>query len=292
MFKSGHAVGSDQWCADLSHFISDLIETDSYNELKDEDRRTHLGVSEIGHPCARKIWYGFRWVFEKDFDGRMRRLFKRGHDEEAKIVYRLQRIGINASDRDPTSGKQYRISNEFNRHFGGSLDSLLYIEWPDFPMPYMLGEYKTHNKKSFDRLVKNGLKGSKPQHYTQMCIYGKRFGQTHGLYIAVCKDDDAIKPIVVTLDWRQAEMYEAKADKIIRAEKAPPRISERPTHRECTLCDYVGQCHMGQPYQRNCRSCENALPTPDGEWRCKAANGVVLPKEYIPVGCAYWRPIT
>ena len=255
MFRSGYDPGTDQWCTDVSQYISDLIETDSYNELKEDERRTHLGVSEIGHPCARKVWFGFRWVFDKDHDGRMRRLFKRGHDEEAKIIHRLQRIGIQASDRDPVTGKQFRITNELNRHFGGSLDSLLVFAWNDFPIPHMLGEYKTHNKASFDKMVKYGLKGTKPQHYTQMCIYGKRFGMRYGLYVAVCKDDDRIKPIVVALDWRQADIYEEKADKIIRAQQAPPRISEVNTHRECKLCDFAGICHLGQPAERNCRSC-------------------------------------
>ena len=45
---------------------------------QDNGWREHLGASEIGDPCSRKLWYLFRWVAVKKFDARMLRLFARG----------------------------------------------------------------------------------------------------------------------------------------------------------------------------------------------------------------------
>lgn len=291
-FQSGYPVGSEQWCVDLSAFINDAIDADSIAEYEEAERRKHLGVSEIGHPCARKIWYGFRWVKMERHTGRMYRLFNRGHAEEHKIIHRLRRIGIEATDIDPATGKQYRIQNDFNRHMGGSLDSLLTITWPGFPIPNMLGEYKTHSKKSFDKLEKSGVRATKPQHYTQMCIYGKRTGQQYGLYVPVCKDDDRIKVSVVKLDYDHATMYEEKGCGIIESQTPPRRISEKITYPECRLCPYAGPCHLGKPVEKNCRSCRNAYPLPDGTWRCRIYHNGQIPDYLIAHGCPdYWQPI-
>jgi len=46
------------------------------------EHRHHLGISIIGDDCSRKLWYSFRWVKLIQHEGRMRRLFNRGHHEE------------------------------------------------------------------------------------------------------------------------------------------------------------------------------------------------------------------
>lgn len=292
-FVSPHAPGSESWCDHLSAEVNRLIDLDSVNEYATAERRTHLGVSEIGHPCSRKIWYGFRWVKLQIFAGDMYRLFKRGHDEEPRLIHRLNRIGIHASDIDPATGKQYRITNDFNRHFGGSLDSILTFMWRQFAIPRMIGEYKTHNDNSFKKHLKEGVMGAKPQHYTQMNIYGKRMGIDYGLYVPVNKNNDKIKAQVVRLDHRQADMYEKKADEIIRSNVPPARIAERDTHPECRGCNFRGICHLKQPIEKNCRSCMHATANPAGGWDCAvfAAYGQI-PETLIETGCnEHWRPI-
>lgn len=67
----------DNWC--IYHF--------------DDGPRSHLGASEIGHNCSRYLFFKFRWMFYKKFDGRMQRLLNRGHYEEPRFVQYLE--GIN-----------------------------------------------------------------------------------------------------------------------------------------------------------------------------------------------------
>src|SRR4051812_24091994 len=46
------------------------------------EHRSHLGASSIGEECWRKLWYTFHWVKLQQAEGRMRRLWNRGHREE------------------------------------------------------------------------------------------------------------------------------------------------------------------------------------------------------------------
>lgn len=69
----------------------------------DDGHRKHLGASLIGRECERELWYTFRWVKHKQFDGRMLRLFQRGHLEEARFIDYLQGIGCEVEFMDTTA---------------------------------------------------------------------------------------------------------------------------------------------------------------------------------------------
>lgn len=88
-----------------------------------EPRRTHLGASEIGSNCAREVWGKFRWVFDKPWEGRMKRLFERGKEEEARFWRWLEAMNI-----------EVRPWAERLVYHGGS-DSFANIEWDaEFPL--------------------------------------------------------------------------------------------------------------------------------------------------------------
>lgn len=63
-------------------------------EAAQDGPRPHLGASEVGKPCDRRLVYGFRHAVVKRHDGRLLRLFNRGHREEPSIVASLRRIGF------------------------------------------------------------------------------------------------------------------------------------------------------------------------------------------------------
>ena len=82
--------------------IQNLI--DLAHENASEKPRGHLGCSILGHPCDRYIWLQFRYAVIEKFNGRMLRLFRRGHKEEESVVSDLRRIGIDiqATGKYPT----------------------------------------------------------------------------------------------------------------------------------------------------------------------------------------------
>ena len=93
---------------------------DEHHQARQDAPRPHLGASMLGHHCDRWIWLSFRWAVRERFPGRIRRLFRRGHAEEAVMVADLKAIGINLTK---TEYDQTRI--DFGHHIGGSVDGII-----------------------------------------------------------------------------------------------------------------------------------------------------------------------
>lgn len=237
--------------------------------------RWHLGASIIGRPCAREIWYKHRWALNTIPPPRILRLFNRGHLEEARIVEWLRNAGIAVSDKDET-GNQHRVLDSTG-HFGGSLDALLFGV-PDRPGEEMLGEFKTHNDKSFANLSARGVAAAKPEHVVQMCVYMGERGLSHGLYIGVNKNDDDIHPEIVAYDPDIHRQATERAHSILNTDEPPPRISDTPTFWICRNCDMAPICHGMERPDINCRTCAHVAIGPNGTWNC-TKHGYVFTKD-------------
>ena len=93
------------------HTIIDLIDKNLEFE-QDDGLRGHLGGSLIGRKCMRELYYSFRWATKtlsvdehtlepiQGHDGRLLRLFNRGHLEEFRFVEWLRGIGIVVHEYD------------------------------------------------------------------------------------------------------------------------------------------------------------------------------------------------
>lgn len=315
----------------LAECLSRDLDEHSVNIYHEKEPRWHLGASIIGGECWREIWYGFRWVYNKKFEGRLYRLFNRGHKEEFRFVEWLRGMGHAVEEFDPESRlyyhpesdsylvgtvadaheqaedvtdekhheeraasmnikrKQFRISDVMG-HYGGSLDGKIKLSEIAYPgLPKMLLEFKTVGSKYFDALKRKGVMLDKPTHYAQMCSYGKRHGLHYALYMCVNKDTDEVYMEIVELNWNEADNMTVKAERIIRSQVPPPRISENSAFQKCKTCTFAGQCHHGKPYDINCRSCKNAIPVENGEWHC-ALYSQIIPRDFVPKACPQWSP--
>ena len=251
------------------------------------DHRHHLGISIIGEECWRKLWYSFRWVKLEQHEGRMRRLFNRGHKEEANFKKFLSWTGFEFRGIDPATDKPYKLSL-LNGHYGGEPDDISVVGWLD-GLP-ILCEYKTHNDKSFTELKAKKVNGAKPQHFAQMCGYGKDLEIKHALYCAVNKNTDEWYFEFVELDWNRAVELENKAKDIIYSKVPPARINENPSYWKCKFCsNFKGICHDNEPIERNCRSCVFASPGEKAEWVCEKYGQI--PRDFLKVGCGEWKGI-
>jgi len=264
-----------------------LIE-DAYRG-EDGGFRSHLGASQIGRKCSREVWLGYRWAVVKRFKARMLRLVNRGHLEEARFMSLLEMIGCQFH-LDP-SGEQERISDH-GGHYGSALDAVI---WgiPDCPGEWILGEFKTHNTKSFCKLAVEGVQVAKPEHYDQMQSCMARRGIFKCIYIAVNKNDDDIFCQLVLFDQKRAEEIGAKAADLITRRTPPPRISDDPSHFDCTYCDAHQRCHFPDqaPVFKNCRTCRHSIADiPSGTWGCELHN-IMLDKAKQLAGCEAWDAI-
>jgi len=251
-------------------------------EAQPQSNRPYLGMSQIGEACLRKQWYEFRQVDAKHIDGRIRALFERGHNEEPQIAKKLQMIGIKVVDRDANGG-QFELVG-YKGHFLGHFDAALYGV-PEAANEWHVGEFKTHNDKSWQHVATNGVQKAKPVHYIQMQCYMGFSGMTSALYVAINKNDDSIYTERVNFDSTAFNDLCAKAAYIIDAQEPPERLSNDPTSPECQWCYYRNICYQGKVPQANCRTCVQAEPIVDGKWTCKKhgnATGLCGDHLYIP----------
>lgn len=239
---------------------------DAYAGASKNPYRNHMGASGIGNECARAVWYGWRWFTKPAFRGQTLRLFNRGHLEEARFIAMLLIIGVKVYQQD-ANGKQYTISH-FGGHFGGSGDGIA-VGIPDLPDDLAcLLEFKTHGAKSFASLIKDGVKFSKPIHYTQMQVYMRKMGLTVALYGAVCKDTDELWFEIVHLDPLHADQFIDRATQLIQMPQPPRKLNDSPGYYLCKFCDHRPVCHLGVEPERNCRTCFYSRAREDGKWYC------------------------
>jgi hypothetical protein len=240
----------------------------AYEEDADDGHRPHLGASLIGGPCERALWLTFHWARSKKFSGRMLRLFETGNLEEARMVGDLRRIGVTVHETDP-DGKQWRVE-ALGGHFGGSMDGAA-VGIPEAPKTWHVLEFKTHNEKSFKDLQTNGVEKSKPQHYAQMMVYMGMTGMDRAFYMAKNKNTDELYTERVEFDPVAFAKYMDRAERVIKANEPPLRVSQDPSWYVCKMCDFAELCHGDAVPEVNCRTCAHSTPETDGDgrWSCQ-----------------------
>lgn len=260
------------------HTISAKI--DKWYEDQPQKVRFHLGASGLGHDCERKIWMDFRWAKPEQFPGRVLRLFERGQNEEGQIVKWLKSIGVKL-----TRTEEDQVFLDIGCHVGGSIDGLIEGGTPGAEKSRAILEIKTHNKKSFEELLKKGVKEAKPMHWVQMNTYAYASGIDRMLYFAVCKDDDRIYTEWLHLDQDVALKSIEKGQRLATQDEMPPPLSENPSWYQCKWCNLHGFCH-GEDEIKNthCRVCRYATACDDGTWYCEHHGGEIAP-EYQVQGC-------
>lgn len=259
---------------------------DAWHEDQSDPPRPHMGASLLGHVCDRWLWLSFRWAVRERFPGCIRRLFRRGRNEEATIIADLKAIGCVL--REPPPGEQHRVS--LGGHVSGSIDAIIESGVPEAPNKPHIAEFKTHSKKSFDELEKDGVEASKWQHYVQMQLYMHGTGIDRALYVAVCKDDDRLYTERVRYDEKVAKKYIERGKRLAIIDEQPPPLTSDPTWYECRYCAAHSYCHerKGAP-SKNCRTCRYSTATEQGTWRCEKHESEPIPVEFQREGCASWE---
>ena len=251
---------------------------DAAHQERQEPPRPHLGCSTLGHHCDRWLWLSFRWAVVEKFDGRILRLFRRGHLEEPQIISDLRSIGIDID------GSQDHV--DFGSHVSGSVDGVIHHGVPTAENTPHVAEFKTHSKKSFTDL-KKGVQESKPMHYVQMQVYMLGLKLKRALYVAICKDDDHMYTERVRFDIDVAKKAVARGKRIALSDRMPePCTGASKAWYLCKFCAAYSFCHESEPTQQgNCRTCAHATAKADSTWRCERHNSENIPLDYQRTGC-------
>jgi len=248
-----------------------LLEAPVYQD----EQRTYLGMSQLGHSCSTFLWLSFRWAFTSTHSARIHRLFKRGHREEPEIIAELNNIGITVHS---TQAEFIAGWGHIKGHCDGIAEGV--IEAPKTPH---LAEFKTMSDKYFNEMCKLGCEKAKPIYFGQCQVGMKYFGLKRALFLAVNKNDDAYYVERIKYNPEIANMLVARAEGIIVSHDPPKRMF-KPSWYECKFCSAKNQCHNGFSYHMSCRTCVNVSIEKDGQWACRI-HGVVLTIAEQRSGC-------
>lgn len=209
--------------------IDSIIET----EQKSAPLRNYCGISYIGHDCDRYIYISYHNLYKPNLSGRIIRLLDRGNDEEERFIRLLNKVGVQVKDRQ----KEVVINDLIKGHIDGIATGL-----KESKTRHII-EFKTSNDKNFKKLIKDGLKKAKYQHYVQLNTYMYGLNIPRGFYLVVNKNTDELYSEKIRLDEDVVKYHIDRATDICNSTVMPPKKSENPSWYECKLCQFYNFCH-------------------------------------------------
>lgn len=263
----------------ISSLPTTLNAIESPTEIR--HNRSYLGMSEIGSPCTRYLWYSFRWAFKAEFPARMIRLFSRGHDEEPKVIRELEKVGIVVH-----SMQQEFIDGwgHIRGHCDGMCDNVI-----EAPQTRHLLEIKTMNDKYFKAICKQGLKASNQKYYGQCQVGMRGYELTRTLFISVNKNDDSYYIERIKHDEDYSDNLITMGKGIILSEVPPTKVF-KPTWYLCKFCDARFTCHFKARMVVSCRTCTNVEIGKNASWSCGLDERLLTTKDQL-VACSSYNAI-
>ena len=272
-------------CKDIEKRIDDAVAADPAawrraqaawlercTDWKEESNkeRAHLGASVIGRECPRSVALSYRKASpDAAVDGRMVRLFNRGHMEEARLAACLQVAGFQLKLISKDGGQiSYKTGD-----LQGSVDGVIRLQ--DGSLAVL--EFKTMNRRTWDKLEKDGQ--IKPEHLVQMQCGMHGLGLKRAMYLASCKDTDAIQVYLVDYDGEPTVPLNLATD--ITHGLIPPKLAD--TDFRCKFCDHKALCHGGGTPLASCRTCVHASFGGNGVVTCGIGRGGPLCDNYSTI---------
>lgn len=257
--------------APINHTVSKIYAV--YERRPSFGDSAGVSISGAMNTCDRAIWLELHWVATPEpFTGQKRSLFETGLYWEDRLLADLEAIG------GDVMSKQKKVSLA-DGHLKGKVDGIA-TGIPEAPVAEHVVECKSHNLKSFTKLVKDKVEKAKPDHYGQMQLYMRATDIERCLYLAVCRDDDARYSERIKHDIVYALKAEQRVVTIVNAPVPPPKNESH----ACSWCKSKAQCLEGAWSRVNCRTCLSSTPTSDGGWQCEKHNHVLTYKEQ-QAGC-------
>lgn len=250
------------------------------------DKRSYLGMSVIGHKCHRYLQFVHYGCFTSVHNERIERLFNDGHSAEPQLVKALAKVGIHVTDQQQ---KVIGVTGHLQGHHDGR-GSWFNDGYQLFSCDDFLIEFKTHNQKSFDELMREAkLIKTKPMHYSQMTAYMGFLGLEKGLYVAKNKNDSRIEVRVIDFDEDHFADLKRKEVEIVTADTLLPRIgNDNPTWFECKMCNAKDVCFGRKSVEHECRTCKHVDVLDGGKWQCghpTAEAGMDILLSFDPCSC-------
>jgi hypothetical protein len=243
---SGFVYGMGARVATTAQRINTLVDNALVKARERQPKRDYLGASRLGEPCERRLAFEFTHAppdEDRKIDGAMLRIFEAGHRFEALSIEWLRAAGFDLRTQRRDGG-QFGFTAAGGR-LRGHIDGVI-VAGPDIGVPWpALWEHKAVNAKSWNDIVKRGLRTSKPLYFAQVQIYMAYMEVAVALVTALNKDSQALHHEVVRAEPSEAQVLSDKAVSILRAVEAgelPPRIAAAADFYLCRLCPFARRC--------------------------------------------------
>ena len=231
----------------LSDRVTALIDIGMQGLREQQPVRDYLGASRLGAACERALQFEYAKApvdHGRDHNGRLLRIFERGHVMEDCMVAWLRDAGFDLRTQKADGG-QFGFSDAHGR-LRGHIDGVIVGGPEGFRYP-ALWENKCLGAKSWRDLEAKGLAVAKPVYAAQVALYQAHL-QLHehpALFTAINADSMAIYVELVPFDAALAQRMTDRAVKVIFATDAGeqlPRGFNDSTHFECRMCAWQDRC--------------------------------------------------
>jgi hypothetical protein len=204
----------------------DKLYSDNY------EPRQRLGLSEVGHPCDRYLWYKHNGVAGIAPPGRVLRLFELGNIIEEHVKDLLRGIGLEVTD------EQRELSVEdYPGVLTGHIDGVVNIDGE----PCLL-EVKSASAKNFKALQKAGYEAWDDKYRAQVHVYMILANLQDSLVVVYNKDNSEIYLERIKLNSGYALDVLKRAFDVISEAKPACRMCPNPEYYKIKMCEYREEC--------------------------------------------------
>lgn len=216
-----------------------------------EGKRHYLGMSSIGDPCRRKLWFRFRGVHGREFDGKTIMIFRFGDRIEEEIMHWVK-LWFSKTKYNKISGQQL----EFSAHHGffrGHCDGVV----GGITSKKHILEIKSCNDKSFKAFKRYGVKEKSPTYFGQVQCYMGYAGLERAIFVIQNKNNCDIYTERIYFDENHFSELDQKAFEIITS-LFPPDPEHDEKSDVCKWCDFALQCRNPEEIKvdETCWTCQ------------------------------------
>lgn len=206
--------------------------------------RGYLGMSGIGDPCSRKLWYRLNGRREV-FGASTLKIFNSGHRAEDVMAAYLRKVPEIELLTHDENNRQYKFTDGFmTGHCDGVIRGILQA-----PKAWHIWEHKEVNEKKFNELKKlkeldekSALEKWDGTYYAQAVLY-MHFAELDRHFLTVSTNGVREYMSVRTNGNNELALsLREKAKRIVTAKEPPERIGGKDYYL-CKWCAFYRECH-------------------------------------------------
>ena len=230
--------------------LRDTINATIEKKGEAKSHRGYLGLSQMGHPCDRYLYYVLHDAYRETIYPRTKRIWERGDWEEHRVINDLCSVGITVTHLQ----EEIKLKDG---HVRGHVDGII---TNFYPTPALL-EIKTMANTYWTKVRKVGLKEANKAYWVQAQLYAHFLNLKYILYCCVNKDTE--ERFFFDLPVERITEYLSRIELIFLYKEPPMRIGG-PDWYECKFCGMQDLCHHGATPNKVCASCKYSLHIENG----------------------------